>query len=145
MTNCTGIGVVLAALAAGSVLYAQAGKAVVSHDGSCQVTVPADWKVTEGFGTADSPDKSLSAVVSSPRAWATLAGVKQNAPTIYTNDKVVKDTASVFQMEGSGLNGKPNVYRGVQIPGKVCLVEVQYAEGSIDDARKIAESLKSAK
>ena len=48
-------------------------------------------------------------------------------------------------MEGQGINGKPNVYRGIQIPGKVCLVEVTYSGDDIDAARKIALTLKSAK
>ena len=135
----------LAALAAGSAMYAQGGKAVTSHDGSCQVTVPADWNVTEAFGMAESPDKTMSAVTSSPKLTPMLSGLKQNAPTIYTNDKITKDTPTVFQMEGESMNGKPNVYRGIQIAGKVCIVEVQYSSGTIDDARKIAESLKSAK
>jgi hypothetical protein len=47
-------------------------------------------------------------------------------------------------MEGEGINGKPNVYRGIQVPNRVCLVEITYGD-SIDDARKIAETLKSAK
>ena len=74
-----------------------------------------------------------------------LAEVKQTAQSIYTDDKVVKDSASEFQMEGKSGNGKPNVYRGIQIPGKVCLVEVMYTNDATDEARKIAESLKAAK
>ena len=135
----------LVAMAAGSLLYAQEGKKVTSHDGSCQVTVPADWEATLSFGVANAPDKSMNVAVSSPKLSPTLADVKQTAPTIYTNDKVVKDTATEFQMEGEGINGKPNVYRGIQIPGKVCLVEVTYSNGATDDARKIAETLKAAK
>ena len=137
--------VLIAAFAAGSTVCAQAGQAVTSHDGSCQVTVPADWSVTANFGIANSADKSVSLAVSSPRSSPMLASVKQTAQMIYTNDKVVKDTATEFQMEGQGINNKPNVYRGIQIPGKVCLVEVTYSSGTIDDARKIAETLKAAK
>jgi hypothetical protein len=137
--------VLIAALAGGSVVCAQAGKPVTSHDGSCQVTVPADWSVTANFGIANSADKSMSLAVSSPRSSPTLAEVKQTAQSIYTDDKVVKDSASEFQMEGKSGNGKPNVYRGIQIPGKVCLVEVMYTNDATDEARKIAESLKAAK
>ena len=126
-------------------LYAQEAKNVLSYDGSCQVTVPAVWKVTEGFGIADAPNKSMEVAVSSPKSTATLAGLKQSAQMIYTKDKVVKAMASEFQMEGQGVSGKPNVYRGIQIPGKVCIVEVTYSSGTINDARKIAESLKAAK
>jgi len=137
-----GLCCLLAAFAAN--LLAQ-GKAVTSHDGSCQVTVPADWQVMGSFGIANALDKSMDVAVTSPRSSPTLASLKQTAQMLYTADKVVKDTASEFQMEGQGISGKPNVYRGIQIPGKVCLVEVTYSNGATDDARKIAETLKSAK
>ena len=140
----TSMGILVAASAAVSMLHAQAGKAIASHDGSCQVTVPGDWQQELSFGVANSPDKSVHLAVSSPKFSPTLAEVEQTAPSLYPNDKIVKQTATEFQMEGMGGDGKPNVYRGIQIPGKVCLVEVNYASGTIDDARKIAESLKAA-
>jgi len=130
---------------AAATLSAQAGRTIASHDGSCQVTVPADWTSSLPFGVADAPDKSMGVAVTSPKLSPTLASVKQNAPQLYPNDKVVKDTPTEFQMEGQGMNGKPNVYRGIQIPGKVCLVEVNYTGDAIDAARKIALTLKSAK
>jgi hypothetical protein len=34
---------------------------------------------------------------------------------------------------------------GIQLPGKICLAEVIYENGAVADARKIAETLKSAK
>ena len=64
---------------------------------------------------------------------------------LYPSDKIAKSTASEFQMEGLSMNNKPNVYRGIQSAGKVCLVEVIYESGTLDDARKIAASLKIAK
>ncbi len=135
----------LLGVASVSILHAQAGKPVTSHDKSCQVSVPDDWEAMGSFGIANAPDKSMDVAVSSPHSSPTLASLKQTAQMIYTGDKVVKDTASEFQMEGQGMNGKPNVYRGIQIPGKVCIVEVTYSSDAIDDARKIALSLKSAK
>lgn len=134
----------LAAVAASSILCAQ-GKPVTSHDGSCQVTVPADWTVSGNFGFANSADNQVSVAVTMPRSTPTLGELKPTAQMIYANDKVVKDTPTAFQMEGQGLEGKPNVYRGIQLAGKICVVEVTYSSGTIDDARKIAESLKSAK
>lgn len=137
------IGCVLAVAAAAS--YAQSGKQVTSHDGSCQVTVPGDWEAMGSFGIANSPDKSLTVAVSSPKLSPQLSQVKENAPRMYPDDKIVKSTASEFQMEGQNGAHRPNVYRGIQIPGKVCLVEVDYRSGTIDDARKIAATLKAAK
>lgn len=129
---------------AATTLSAQAGKAVTSHDGNCQVTVPSEWSSAGNFGLATSPDKSMSIIVSSPNLSPTLDNIRKNAPRLYPNDKVVKDTSADFQMEGQGINGKPNVYRGIQVPNRVCLVEVTYGD-SIDDARKIAATLKCAK
>jgi hypothetical protein len=139
------IGLTLAALAAGTILCAQEGKKVTSHDGSCQVTVPADWQVSGSFGIANSPDKTIDVAVSTPMRTPTLDDLKQTAAMVYAGDKVTKSTASEFQMEGQGLNGKPNVYRGIQLTGKVCIVEVTYGSGTVEDARKIAGSLKAAK
>jgi hypothetical protein len=37
------------------------------------------------------------------------------------------------------------VYRGIQLAGKICIVDVTYETGTADDARKIAATLKGAK
>lgn len=138
------IGMFIAAFSLAPRANAQ-GKTVTSHDGSCQVTVPGDWEVSGSFGIANSPDKTLTVAVSSPRSSPELSSVKHTAPTVYPEDKVVKDTPTDFQMEAATGANRPNVYRGIQIPGKVCLVEVDFRSGTIDDARKIALTLKSAK
>ncbi len=135
----------LAVFAASPMLFAQAGKPVTSHNGSCQVTVPAEWSVSGSFGIANSPDNTVSVAVTSPIHTTSLDNTKQMAPMLYPSDKIAKSTASEFQMEGLSMNNKPNVYRGIQSAGKVCLVEVIYESGTLDDARKIAASLKIAK
>ncbi|HLY43907.1 MAG TPA: hypothetical protein VKR52_22030 [Terracidiphilus sp.] len=135
---------IVAATAAAS-LHAQAGKQITSRDGSCQVTVPGEWEQMANLGIANSPDKSITVAVTSPRLSPQLSQVKENAPKMYPDDKIVKDTPTDFQMEGQNGAHRPNVYRGIQIPGKVCLVEVDYRSGTIDDARKIAATLKGAK
>jgi hypothetical protein len=133
----------LAVFAASASLSAQATKTVTSHDKSCQVTVPGNWTVSGSFGIANSPDNKVSIAVNSPMRTTSLDGTKQNAPMLNPADKVVKSTAAEFQMEGRGMNNKPNVYRGIQLTGKVCIVEVTYESGTLDDARKIAMSLKA--
>jgi len=135
----------LAMIAAGSVLLAQQGQKVTSHNGACQVTVPAGWTVSGTFGIADSADKKVNVAVSSPPNTPSLETIKENAGLIYSNDKVTRSTPSEFQMEGRSMNNKPNVYRGIQLSGKVCIVEVTYESGTAADARQIAESLKAAK
>jgi hypothetical protein len=72
----------------------------------------------------------------------TFAELKSNAHQIYAEDKVTKDTASEFEMEGKGQNGKPNVYRAVVSGKTICIGEVVYESGTIADARKIAETLR---
>lgn len=139
------VGCVIAAIAAAAPIDAQSGKQVTSHDGSCQVTVPGDYEQMSNLGIANSPDKSITIAVSSPKLSPQLSQVKETAPRLYPDDKIVKNTATEFQMEGMNGAHRPNVYRGIQIPGKVCLVEVDYRSGTIENARRIAETLKSAR
>jgi hypothetical protein len=97
------------------------------------------------FGIANSADNKVNVSVTSPIRTTSLGDTKQNAPMVYPGDKVVKSTADEFQMEGVSMNNKPNVYLGIQLPGKVCIVEVIYVSGTADDARRIALSLKAGK
>jgi len=132
-------------MAASSAIWAADGVPVTSHNGACQVTVPANWQVSKMFGSANSPDNKANVSVTSPLHSSSLDDLKQTAKMLYTNDKVTKDSATEFQMEGLSMNNKPNVYRGIQLPGKVCIVEVIYESGTLADARAIAATLKSAK
>jgi len=110
-------------------------------DGNCSVSVPYNWS-TDSLGGAESPDKKVTLTVSSPKHGLTsLAQVHQLAPTVYTEDKVTKDSGTEFMMEGKGINGKPNVYRAVPAGEKVCIVEVQYGNGDAAAAKAIAASL----
>jgi hypothetical protein len=136
---------VLAVFVVSAALSAQATKTVTSHNGVCQVTVPASWQVNAMFGSAKSADKKVSVSLSSPIHSTSLHETTQSASMMYPGDKVVKSTAGEFQMEGVSMNNKPNVYRGIQLPGKVCIVEVIYEAGTADDARRIALSLKAGK
>lgn len=144
LASCVFVVLSTAALFPASGAFAQ-GKPVTSHSGTCQVTVPADWTVSGSFGIANSADKAVSVAVNSPLRTKTLSDLKQTAQMLYANDKVVKDTPSEFQMEGDSGGGKSNVYRAIQLSGALCVVEVDYSSGTIDDARKIAGTLKSAK
>ena len=120
-------------------------KLAKNPDGNCSISVPANWS-TDSLGGAESPDKNVTLTVSSPKHGLTsLAQVHQLAPTVYKEDKVTKDTASEFMMEGKSINGKPNVYRAVPAGEKVCIVDVQYDNNDAAAAKAIAGSLKSAK
>lgn len=118
-------------------------KAVVNRDGNCTLSVPADWSVESSMGMAFSPDKKVSAVVSSPKhGLASMSDVEQLAPTMYKDDKITKKSASEFEMEGKSGNGKPNFYRAVPAGAKICIAEVQYESGTPAEAKAIIETLK---
>lgn len=129
-------------LLAAANLWADDGKAIATRDGKCEVTVPASWPAGSFPGAAESADRKVNVTMSAPRV-SDFQTLKTNATKLYSNDKVTKDSASEFQMEGASMNNKPNVYRAINSGGKLCLVEVIYQSGAIDDARKIANTLKA--
>jgi hypothetical protein len=117
-------------------------KTVTTRDGSCSATVPASWVVGSFPGSAGSPDKKSSIIISSPR-YSSFATLKDNARKVYANDKVTKDSATEFEMEGKSMDNKPNVYRGIPAGAKFCIGEVTYESGTAADARKILSTLKA--
>jgi hypothetical protein len=130
----------------GSRLPLVADQVVVSRDGGCQVSVPADWKVTAMLATAASPDNAVSITVSSPKMIDSFSELKQAAKTAYKQSKATKDTPTEFEMEGSSIAGKPDVYRAIPASsGKYCIAEVIYRSGTIEAARGIVRTLKVAK
>ena len=127
-------------------LFATAGdtKTLNSHSGNCTLSVPAGWSVESLVGSAQSPDKKISVVVSSPNhGLNSLAEVEEMAPTIYKDDKATKKSSSEFEMEGKSMNGKPNVYRAIPAGAHVCIAEITYESGTDADARAILETMKS--
>lgn len=118
---------------------------VKSHVGNCAVMVPSDWSVTGSFGIAKSPDKKLLVAVTTPKSLSSLSEVKQMAPTIYKDDKVTKDSGSEFEMAGTGMGGKPNIYRAIPAGSGVCIAEVNYEEGTEAMAKQVIETLKAVK
>jgi hypothetical protein len=132
-------------LAAGLCATAADTKSIKNRDGNCELSIPTTWSV-DAFGGAQSPDKKMSLTVSSPKhGLSTLDQVHQMAPGVYTDDKVIKDSSSEFEMAGKSITGKPNAYRAVPAGDKVCIVEVMYENGDAAGAKAIVESLKPAK
>ena len=127
-------------------LFANAAetKSVTNREGNCMVTVPANWIIQQNVGIAQSADKKVGVVVSSPsHGLSSLAEVEQLAPTLYPDDKVTKKSGSEFEMEGKNTADKPNVYRAIPAGAKVCIAEITYESSSIEDARAIIETLKA--
>ena len=120
-------------------------KIVKNPEGNCAISVPTNW--TAGtLGNADSPDKKMSIIVSSPkRGLTSISQVQQLAPGIYPDDKVTKSSTTEFEMEGKSTSSKPNVYRAVPAGDRVCIAEITYENGKTDDAKSTIGTLKAAK
>ncbi len=135
-----------AAFAVAFAVSAADTKVIKSRDGGCQITVPGDWSPGALGGTADSPDHRVSAAVSSPKTMDSFDQLKRTAQIIYRGSKVTKDSASEFEMEGKSISNKPNVYRAIPVSGnKFCAAEVMYESGTVEDARKIVQTVAAAK
>lgn len=124
-----------------AVAAADSTKTISDIKGKCSVTVPATWKGDRSF--ASSPDKKQTITVSAPKDMDSFDSVKSTAKQIYANDKVTKDSATEFEMEGKSLNNKPNVYRAIPTSekGAYCIVEVTYESGTADNARTLARTV----
>lgn len=134
------------ALLVGLGISAADTKVIRSRDGGCQITVPDDWTPGALGGTADGPDRKISAAVSSPKMIDSFDQLKSTAQVIYRGSKVTKDSSTEFQMEGKSISGKPNVYRAIPVSGnKFCISEVMYESGTVEEARKLAETVSAAK
>jgi hypothetical protein len=136
----------VALMVVASPLAAGTDKIIKSGNGSCQLSVPADWALGSLPGMANSPDKKMSVVVGSPKMIDSFTELKKTARTTYANSKVTKDTASEYEMEGRSITDKPDVYRAVAVSGSTfCIAEVMFTGAPSDDGRKIVETLKAAK
>jgi len=119
-------------------------KTLSSRTGNCTLSVPSAWNVEPSMGTAEAADKKMTVTVSSPsHGLSTLTDVEETAPTVYKDDKVTKKTSSEFEMEGKSITGKPNVYRAIPAGAKVCIAEVVYESGSVNDARALVQTMKA--
>jgi hypothetical protein len=119
-------------------------KIIRSREGNCQMAVPATWSFDAAQKTAESRDKRLAAIISSPKNVSSFAALKQTAKGLYTKSTVTKDSGSEFEMEGQSYMGSPDVFRAIPIAGnKFCMVDVTYKSGPADTARQIARTLKA--
>jgi hypothetical protein len=75
-------------LVVSSVASAADKQTIKSRDGSCQVSVPANWTPGEVGEAADAPDHKVTMAVSSPKMIDSYSDAKQMAQTVYKNSKV---------------------------------------------------------
>jgi len=138
-------GTMAAAIVMAAGVIAQADKIAKSTDGTCLVTVPGTWALGSVPSLATSSDKNMSVIVSSPKMIDSFDELKKLARSTYPESKVTKDSATEFEMQGKSVTGKPDVYRAIPAgPNKFCIAEITYDSGTVDDARKIVLTLKTA-
>jgi hypothetical protein len=131
----------LAALAIGGTAHA-AGITLHSRKGSCQMTVPADWHVGKyGQYSADSPDGSMSALISSGPAGHGLAFAKQVMEGSFPPKQVFEDSPKrLFYRYGS--DSKPGYYVGVPgNQGAVCGSQIGAPAGKEALVKQIAATV----
>jgi hypothetical protein len=138
--------VLAAAMIAAGVLSGADEKKVENREHNCQISVPASWDVSTMSGLASAPDKSFTVAMSSPKMVDSFAKIKEIAQATYKRTKVTKDSATEFEMEGQSLGGKPNVYRAIPVAGnRFCLADVTYTGAGVEEARRIARTMKGTK
>lgn len=132
------------ALAASTAFNASAadGQRVLSTKKTCQMTVPANWQIGKLLkSTAQSPDKSMSAVISSGGDDTTLAFAKSVMESSYKPVKVFEDSPRRLWYAydtGDGMGW----YVGV--PGthhNVCGAQIVFKHAATDIAKSIALSV----
>lgn len=121
-----------------------AGITLHSRKGSCQMTVPADWHVGKyGQYSADSPDGSMSALISSGPAGHGLAFAKKIVEGTFPPEQVFEDSSKrLFYRYASG--SKSGYYVGVPgASGNVCGAQIAFSTNSQAAlAKQIALSVK---
>lgn len=135
------IPLLLAALAITGSAHA-AGITLHSHKGTCQMTVPADWHVDKLLkSSADSPDGSMSAVISTSAPDTDLAFSKQVMEGSYPPTQVYEDSPKrLFYRYGSA--SKPGYYIGVPGPsGTVCGAQIGAPAGKEALVKQLAASV----
>ncbi|MGH8426804.1 MAG: hypothetical protein ACRES7_02340 [Gammaproteobacteria bacterium] len=120
------------------------GQRILSKTGDCEMTVPADWKIDHSYqGSADSPDKSASALVTSPHTGFTLAQAKTIVEGSMKPVKVFADTPQRLWYQYQTDQGF-GWYVGVPFKGGVCGTQISFDKAAqADMAKQIALSIKA--
>ena len=139
------VGVVMLSTAAAAIT---ADQIVVDRKNACQMSVPADWKASSILkGSASSPDKMDSVIMSSTSQGQSLNDAKTVMQGIYKPVKVLEDSAQRFWYEyvvPNNQNGKTRAwYVGIPVKGNVCGAQITMKDGNEAAAKNIAMSLKA--
>lgn len=119
-----------------------AGITLHSHKGDCQMTVPADWHVGKLIkSSAESPDGSMSVVISSSAPDTNLAFSKQVMEGSYPPVQVFEDSPKRLFYRYDN-DRKPGYYVGV--PGRkndVCGAQIGAPAGKEALVKQLAASV----
>lgn len=121
---------------------------ILSHAGTCEMSVPANWKVGKWIkSSADSPDGTMSAVISTAKGSPALADVKPIVMGSFPPTKTFEDSAQRLWFAYGGNGHKRMVGWYVGVPGKagVCGAQIAFstpAQAAL--AKQIALSVKPA-
>ena len=135
------IPMLLAAFAVAGSAHA-AGITLHSHKGTCQMTVPADWHVGKLLkSSAESPDGSVSVVISTSAPDTALAFSKQVMEGSYPPKQVFEDSPKrLFYRYGSG--SQTGYYVGVPGPkGTVCGAQIGAPAGKEALVKQLAATV----
>lgn len=120
---------------------------VLSLKKTCEVTVPADWRIDQWISSdAAAPDHSASVAIDSNTGAASLAAIKPLAQSMFKPLRVFEDGPQRlwYAYRGASANGT-SWYVGV--PGQigVCTAQINFRSGDQADlARRIVMSVRPA-
>lgn len=133
-------------IAATTQACATGGQRVLSHAGTCEMTVPADWKANGLVKSAvSSPDRSIRAVISTAPDFHAMSEVKPIVESAMAPVKVFEDTPRRLWYQYEAPNGGTAWYVGV--PGKdgICGSQITFKNATqADTAKQVALSVKPA-
>jgi hypothetical protein len=142
----------MAVLFAGTILSIAAparaaDQVLVDRKDACQVSVPADWKTDPVLkGSAHSPDKQGSVVISSTNAGQSLADAKKVVSSTFPPVTVLDDSANRYWYEYRPAGGRGRAwYVGIPVKGNVCGAQITMKDGNEAVAKAIATSISAKK
>lgn len=123
-----------------------AGLRLVTKQKACEMTVPADWKIGKWIkSSADAPDKSATAVVTSPSTGYNLARAKPLIEGTLKPVKVFEDSPQRLWYRYKTDKGY-GWYVGVPFKDGICGAQIGFDKATqADMAKKIALSIKAVR
>lgn len=134
-------------LALAGVASAAGSQRILSHAGTCEMTVPAGWKTDKWIkSSASSADGSMSAVISTARGTYAMSAVKPIIESTFKPVQTFEDSAQRLWYAYAGNQGQAGAWY-VGVPGKagVCGAQIAFstpAQAAL--AKQIALSVKPA-